>query len=89
VTRGPRVAECWSVEATSPLAQAAAWPPWWVARGVLRTATVRHPGVEADAKTLEYLDRILGHLRRRRYERIGGCRASHHPRSDADPFDVS
>ena len=38
-----------------------------VRRGVFETAYVRHPGAEADAKTLEHLDRILGYLRERGY----------------------
>jgi 4-hydroxy-tetrahydrodipicolinate synthase len=38
-----------------------------VKRGVFETAFVRHPGAEADAKTLEHLDRILGSLRARGY----------------------
>ena len=37
-------------------------------RGVFETATVRHPGAQADAKTLEHLDRILEYLRERGYE---------------------
>lgn len=37
-------------------------------RGVFRTATVRHPGAQADEKTLEHLSRILAHLRRRGYD---------------------
>jgi 4-hydroxy-tetrahydrodipicolinate synthase len=39
-----------------------------VKRGVFETAVVRHPGAQADAKTLEHLDRILDHLRSRGYE---------------------
>jgi 4-hydroxy-tetrahydrodipicolinate synthase len=39
-----------------------------VRRGIFETAFVRHPGAQADAKTLEHLDRILGHLRERGYE---------------------
>jgi len=39
-----------------------------VQRGVFETATVRHPGAEADAKALEHLDRVLDHLRGRGYE---------------------
>lgn len=38
-----------------------------VKRGVFETAVVRHPGAEADAKTLEHLDRILAHLEQRGY----------------------
>lgn len=38
-----------------------------VQRGVFQTATVRHPGSVADAKTLEHLDRILDYLRYRGY----------------------
>jgi 4-hydroxy-tetrahydrodipicolinate synthase len=38
-----------------------------VRRGVFRTATVRHPGAQADPKTLEHLDRILAHLAQRGY----------------------
>lgn len=37
-------------------------------RGVFETAVVRHPGAQADAKTLEHLDRILDHLRNRGYD---------------------
>lgn len=37
-------------------------------RGVFRSTKVRHPGTEADAKTLEHLDRLLAHLRARGYE---------------------
>ncbi len=39
-----------------------------VKRGVFRSAHVRHPGPEADAKTLEHLFRIVDHLRNRGYE---------------------
>lgn len=39
-----------------------------VRRGVFRTATVRHPGAQADTKTLDHLNRILEHLRRRGYD---------------------
>lgn len=39
-----------------------------VKRGVFDTAVVRHPGTQADAKTLEHLDRILNHLRSRGYD---------------------
>lgn len=39
-----------------------------VRRGVFETATVRHPGASADAKTLEHLDRVLAHLRGRGYD---------------------
>ncbi len=38
-----------------------------VKRGVFETAFVRHPGAEADDKTLEHLDRILANLRDRGY----------------------
>ncbi len=38
-----------------------------VQRGIIRTATIRHPGAQADAKTLEHLKRILDHLRQRGY----------------------
>jgi 4-hydroxy-tetrahydrodipicolinate synthase len=38
-----------------------------VQRGIIRTATIRHPGAEADTKTLEHLKRILDHLRQRGY----------------------
>ena len=38
-----------------------------VQRGVIRTTTIRHPGAQADAKTLEHLNRILDHLRQRGY----------------------
>ncbi len=36
-----------------------------VRRGVFQTPKVRHPGMEADARSLEHLDRILEHLRLR------------------------
>lgn len=39
-----------------------------VRRGVFETATIRHPGAQVDEKTLEHLDRILGHLRGRGYD---------------------
>lgn len=39
-----------------------------VKRGVFETATIRHPGKVADEKTLEHLDRILAHMRRRGYD---------------------
>jgi 4-hydroxy-tetrahydrodipicolinate synthase len=39
-----------------------------VQRGVFRTARVRHPGAEADARTLQDLSRILEHLRQRGYD---------------------
>ena len=39
-----------------------------VKRGVFKTAYVRHPGPQADAKTLEHLYRIVDHLKKRGYE---------------------
>ncbi len=36
-------------------------------RGVFKTTKIRHPGADADAKTLEHLERILKHLRSRGY----------------------
>ena len=39
-----------------------------VKRGVFRTAAVRHPGREVDAKTVEHLNRILDYLRVRGYD---------------------
>jgi 4-hydroxy-tetrahydrodipicolinate synthase len=39
-----------------------------VQRGVFRTAKVRHPGADADARTLKDLARILEHLRQRGYD---------------------
>jgi len=39
-----------------------------VQRGVIRTATIRHPGAQADAGTLRHLKRILEHLRQRGYK---------------------
>jgi 4-hydroxy-tetrahydrodipicolinate synthase len=39
-----------------------------VRRGVFRTPVVRHPGAQADPKTLEHLDRILASLARRGYQ---------------------
>ena len=39
-----------------------------VKRGVFNSAYVRHPGPEADAKTLEHLYRIVDHLKKRGYE---------------------
>jgi 4-hydroxy-tetrahydrodipicolinate synthase len=39
-----------------------------VKRGVFTSAYVRHPGPEADAKTLEHLFRIVEHLKKRGYE---------------------
>ena len=38
-----------------------------VQRGVFTTATVRQPATSTDPKTLEHLERILEHLRRRKY----------------------
>ncbi|MDQ4079070.1 MAG: dihydrodipicolinate synthase family protein [Chloroflexota bacterium] len=38
-----------------------------VQRGVFETPIVRHPGTQADAKTLEHLNGILDHLRHRGY----------------------
>ena len=38
-----------------------------VRRGVFETPAVRHPGGNADTRTLEHLDRILDHLRNRGY----------------------
>ena len=37
-------------------------------RGIFRSTALRHPGLEADAKTLEHLDRILHHLKKRGYD---------------------
>lgn len=39
-----------------------------VKRGVFNSAHVRHPGPEADAKTLEHLYRIVDHLKKRGYQ---------------------
>jgi len=39
-----------------------------VKRGVFNSAYVRHPGPQADAKTLEHLFRIVDHLKERGYE---------------------
>lgn len=39
-----------------------------VKRGVFTSAYVRHPGPQADAKTLEHLFRIVDHLKKRGYE---------------------
>ncbi|MFQ5816386.1 MAG: dihydrodipicolinate synthase family protein [Terriglobia bacterium] len=39
-----------------------------VQRGIIRTATIRHPGAQADARTLEHLERILDHMRQRGYK---------------------
>jgi 4-hydroxy-tetrahydrodipicolinate synthase len=39
-----------------------------VRRGVFTSAYVRHPGPQADAKTLEHLFRIVDHIRERGYE---------------------
>lgn len=37
-------------------------------RGIIETTKQRHPGTDADPKTLEDLNRILAHLRRRGYD---------------------
>ncbi|SMC26420.1 4-hydroxy-tetrahydrodipicolinate synthase [Desulfacinum hydrothermale DSM 13146] len=42
-----------------------------VHRGVFRTATVRHPGPEADPTTLAQLFRIVDHLKRKGYDLSG------------------
>jgi 4-hydroxy-tetrahydrodipicolinate synthase len=39
-----------------------------VQRRIIRTATIRHPGAQADARTLEHLERILDHMRQRGYK---------------------
>ncbi len=39
-----------------------------VSRGVFKSAYVRHPGLQADAKTLEHLFRIVDHIKKRGYE---------------------
>ncbi len=39
-----------------------------VRRGVFTSAYVRHPGPQADAKTLEHLFRIVDHIRKRGYK---------------------
>jgi 4-hydroxy-tetrahydrodipicolinate synthase len=39
-----------------------------VRRGVFKCAYVRHPGPQADEKTLEHLFRVVDHLRNRGYE---------------------
>jgi 4-hydroxy-tetrahydrodipicolinate synthase len=39
-----------------------------VKRGVFKSAYVRHPGQEADAKTMEHIFRIVDHLKQRGYE---------------------
>ena len=36
-------------------------------RRVGKTTVVRHPGAQADPKTLEHLERIISHIRRRGY----------------------
>jgi 4-hydroxy-tetrahydrodipicolinate synthase len=38
-----------------------------VKHGVLKTAYVRHPGAEADQKTLEHIFRVVDHLKARGY----------------------
>lgn len=45
-----------------------------VRRGVIRTATVRHPGAPADPVTLRQLDRIVEHLAARGYLEAAGTR---------------
>ncbi len=39
-----------------------------VSRGVFKSTYVRHPGPQADAKTLEHLFRIVDHIKKRGYE---------------------
>ena len=40
----------------------------FVQRGIFKTSYVRHPGQDADAKTMEHIFRIVAHLKKRGYE---------------------